>query len=475
MREPHIIFIMTDQHRFDALGCSGNAAIKTPNLDALASLGVLFTSAYSAVPSCTPSRACLLTGMSPWHHGMLGYGRIAEHYRYEMPRMLEDLGYHALGVGKMHFHPQRALHGFHETVLDESSRSESPGFISDYRQWFKQVAPGKDPDATGIGWNDNKARNYALDENMHPTRWTGDVAVQKIKEHDPVIPFFLKISFARPHSPYDAPKRLVDAYKLEDMPAPWIGSWCKRFRKPDAIVNGHARGDFGVDFAREARRHYYGNVTFIDEQIGRVVAALKEKGMYDDSLILFTSDHGDMLGDHHHWRKTYGYEGSAHIPMILTWPAWYKAAIARGSKLQSIVELRDVLPTFLFAAGGKVPGDMDGKSLLALVSEDKPAWREYIDMEHETAYDPRNYWMGLTDGKHKYIFFRPTGKEQFFDLERDPHEEHDLAKDKSRAQELALWRSRLAAHFQERGPKWVKNGKLRKSWRSQLYSPNYPK
>ncbi len=149
--KPHIILIMTDQHRGDCLGCAGNATIKTPNIDALARDGVLFSKAYTATPSCTPARAALLTGWAPWHHGMLGYGRVAESYGNEMPRMLRELGYHAIGIGKMHWHPQRNLHGFHETILDESGRGETPGFISDYRQWFKETTGGKNPDATGIG------------------------------------------------------------------------------------------------------------------------------------------------------------------------------------------------------------------------------------------------------------------------------------------------------------------------------------
>lgn len=124
--QPNIIFIITDQQRGDALGCSGNDRIITPNLDALAQDGYYFSNAYSATPSSTPARAGLLTGMSPWHHGMLGYGNVAEHYQYELPQMLSDCGYLTLGIGKMHWKPQNALHGFDATILDESGRVESP-------------------------------------------------------------------------------------------------------------------------------------------------------------------------------------------------------------------------------------------------------------------------------------------------------------------------------------------------------------
>lgn len=130
--KPHILLIMTDQQRADAMGCSGNDVIKTPNLDRLARDGYYFNNAYSACPSSTPARAGLLTGQSPWHHGLLGYGVVAEHYTHEMPQMLRDNGYFTFGIGKMHWAPQNALHGFHGTLLDESGRVESKYFCSDY-------------------------------------------------------------------------------------------------------------------------------------------------------------------------------------------------------------------------------------------------------------------------------------------------------------------------------------------------------
>ena len=136
---------MSDQHRGDCLGADGNSAIQTPNLDRLAAGGVRFRCAYSSTPTCTPARAALLTGMSPWQHGMLGYGQVAEHYSVELPRLLRDIGYYTLGIGKMHWTPQRTLHGFHRTILDESGREESPGFRSDYRSWLFSEAPDADP------------------------------------------------------------------------------------------------------------------------------------------------------------------------------------------------------------------------------------------------------------------------------------------------------------------------------------------
>ncbi|HXG23844.1 MAG TPA: sulfatase-like hydrolase/transferase, partial [Chthonomonadales bacterium] len=135
---PYILFLMSDQHRGDCLRAAGNPIVHTPNLDRLAHEGALFRCAYSSIPSCTPSRAALLTGLSPWRHGMLGFGRMALQYKLEMPRLLREAGYYTVGIGKMHFYPQRNRHGFHQTILEED---EKPDFRSDYSAWFRSEAP----------------------------------------------------------------------------------------------------------------------------------------------------------------------------------------------------------------------------------------------------------------------------------------------------------------------------------------------
>ncbi|MCY1722817.1 arylsulfatase [Prolixibacteraceae bacterium Z1-6] len=469
--QPNIIFIMTDQQRADALGCMGNEAVISPNIDKIAAEGVTFVNGYSAVPSCTPARAGLLTGMSPWHHGMLGYGKVARKYKYEMPQMLREGGYYTFGIGKMHWFPQKALHGFNGTLTDESGRAEQDGYLSDYRDWFKLNAPGEDPDKTGIGWNDHGSGVYQLDEKLHPTYWTGKTAVELIENYDLKKPLFLKVSFARPHSPYDPPQRFLDMYKDAKIPEPVIGEWAHYL---DGVDGGKsaAFGDFGNEHAVESRRHYYANITFIDEMVGAIVQALKDKGMYENSIICFTSDHGDMLGDHHHWRKTYAYEGSSNIPFLLKWPENLAAQLKRGSKLENPTELRDFLPTFLDAAGAEIPEELDGLSLLKLVRNPKANWRPYIDIEHATCYSQENYWCALTDGTWKYIWFFRTGEEQLFNLKNDPGEMTNLTEKNKSA--LVKWRRNMVDHLSERGEGFVKNGKLVRREETLLYSPNFP-
>jgi arylsulfatase A-like enzyme len=469
----HIILIMTDQQRFDALGVMGNTAIRTPHLDQLAHEGVLFHNAYTSTPSSTPARAGLLTGCSPWQHGMLGYFRVAENYPHEMPRMLRNAGYFTFGVGKMHYTPQRNLHGFHGAVLDESGRVESADFVSDYRQWLAVEAPGLNPDTTGRGWNDHAGSVYLPAEQLHPTQWTANEAIRFVENYSLDQPLFLKISFARPHSPYDPPQRFFDLYRDVALPEPWVGDWCGAFADRPMTPSA-AFGDFGTEHALDSRRHYYASVTFVDEQIGRIIAALKEKGIYDNALIIFISDHGDMLGDHHHWRKTYAYEGSAHIPFIVKAPKSFDGKLKAGSTVDQTVEIRDVLPSFLDFAQIPQPSEMDGLSVLALLRDPAAEWRPFIDLEHATCYEKENYWCALTDAHFKYIRFLSTGKEQLFDLTKDPHELKDLAHDRKYGKQLAQWRQYMVEHLSRRGEPYVKDGKLQIVEKTILTGPNYP-
>lgn len=474
-RRPNILFLMTDQHRGDCIGADGNKAIRTPNLDRIAREGVRFRCAYTSVPSCTPARAGLLTGLSPWRHGMLGYGRVAHEYRNEKPKMLRDAGYQTLGIGKMHWFPQRHPHGFHKTLLDESGRAETPGFVSDYRAWFRQEAPGLNPDATGIGWNDYAAKPYALPERLHPTRWTADTAVEFLNSYKGQEPFFLKVSFARPHSPYDPPERFWKLYEDADLPQPAVGKWAERHAmRGKTLPKDTWRGDLGEAQVRQSRQGYYGSVTFIDEQIGRILEALERRGWLEDTLILFTSDHGDMTGDHHLWRKTYAYQPSARIPMLIRWGANSLDA-QRGRTLPQPVELRDILPTFLDAAGVESdPARFDGRSMLDLVRGKADGWRPWIDLEHDVCYAPENHWNALTDGRWKYIYHALDGQQQLFDLAADPCELNDLASDPAHAATLRLWRSRLVEHFAERGAPFLANGDLVPRPQRLLYGPHYP-
>jgi arylsulfatase len=458
---PNIVFITTDQHRGDCLGCDGHPALETPYLDQMAARGIRFSAAYTSVPSCTPARAAMLTGMDQWHHGRLTMrGQDALEFPATLPGELAQAGYHTQAVGKMHHHPQRRLYGFHHMVLDESGRRIG-NFVSDYHRWFDEHKQGpygyRDH---SIEWNSWMARPSHLPEYLHPTYWTASEGVKFIEHRDPTKPFFLWLSFARPHSPYDPPQAYYDMYiNKPNIPKPAIGDWTAPFDQRDDDVNAPYthRSDEEI---RRARAAYYGSITFIDHQIGRFMHefALADSEAYRNTLFIFTSDHGDMLGDHYHWRKTYGYEGSAHVPFIIQFPK--QMNMPQGQVRNLPIEMRDIMPTILDAAGVDIPASVDGASLLPLCRDPQSSWREFVQGEHTQSYGMEwgNQW--VTDGKEKYIWFHHTGQELFFDLRQDPQEYHDLAKDPAAEGRIAIWRRRLAEINERRGDPRGQNGEL---------------
>ena len=206
---------------------------------------------------------------------------------------------------------------------------------------------------------------------------------------------------------------------------------------------------------------------------GGFSATLDGKGALHDTVILFLADHGDMLGDQYLWRKGYAYQPASRIPMLLHWPGGLERS-TRGRVIANPVEIRDVLPALLDAAGKPIPKEVEGASLLALARNPDRAWRPWIDLEHDVVYSPDNHWNALTDGVWKYIFHANTGQEQLFHLAKDPYELADLSGDSQSDGELREWRSRLIAHLAPRGEPWVVRGKLGIRHARQLYSPNYP-
>lgn len=477
MKRPNLILITTDQQRGDCLGCDGHPVLETPYMDELAERGVRFTNAYTSVPSCTPARAGILTGMDQWNHGRLTMtGSDPLEYPATLPGELAKAGYHTQAIGKMHFAPQRRLYGFHHMVLDESSRRKG-NFVSDYHTWFDEHKEGgygyRDH---SVDWNSWMARPSHLPEHLHPTYWTASEGVRFLKQRDPTKPFFMWLSFARPHSPYDAPQPYFDMYdRNPDVPKAAVGEWAARHDGKVADVNAAYSHRTDLETHR-ARAGYYGNITFIDHQIGRVLYELKhyDAEAYQNTFIVFTSDHGDMMGDHHHWRKSYGYEGSAHVPFLMKFPESWD--LERNQVRDEPIELRDVMPTLLDAAGVDIPESVDGESVLKLSRGQADGWRDFVQGEHSRTYDNRYAMQYVTDGREKYIWFHYTGEEQFFDLTSDPLECNELSGDPKWQDRIAVWRKRLADINEDRGDPRGKEGKLVPQPEGGLtLSPNYEK
>eukprot|EP00511_Aplanochytrium_stocchinoi_P005070 CAMPEP_0204824488 /NCGR_PEP_ID=MMETSP1346-20131115/2502_1 /ASSEMBLY_ACC=CAM_ASM_000771 /TAXON_ID=215587 /ORGANISM="Aplanochytrium stocchinoi, Strain GSBS06" /LENGTH=317 /DNA_ID=CAMNT_0051951659 /DNA_START=221 /DNA_END=1171 /DNA_ORIENTATION=- len=316
---------MTDQMRYDA-----RSDTITPNLNRLGREGAEFINGYSSTPTCTPARSAILTGRSPWFHGLLGYdGSVATSFpQGEYIRKLDQLGYKTVVIGKDHFGwdlttDKAVPHGLEETMVYDGNM-----VFDDYHRWFQEQKPGEDVDCGKKYHNSWKSYIYCYDKFYHPTSWTGRNAVRFLKDHhnsnitNPNQPFFLKVSFHRPHSPYDPPSSYYDAVPASAVKPPIVGgSWDKTYSQKQngcSPENNDAWcGNMPMEEIMKSRRAYLANIMFVDEEIGKIVDALKKFKFLDKTFIVFVSDHGDGQGEHYHWRKSYPYEFSSHIPFLV--------------------------------------------------------------------------------------------------------------------------------------------------------------
>ncbi|SMG53937.1 arylsulfatase [Paenibacillus aquistagni] len=451
---PNLLLITVDQMRYDCMSIEGHPIVDTPNLDELARTGIRFERAYSATPSCVPARAAIFTGLSQVSHGRVGYD-VSVPWRYDttLPGELARAGYHTQCVGKMHVNPTRSLLGFHNVRLHDGytlynrnrtriTAANHFDHADDYLPWLRERA-GAEQDMLDLGLDCNAstvARPWTLPESLHPTNWVVTESIDFLRRRDTTKPFFLWMSFVRPHPPLDPPQAYWDMYAQEAMPARPIGDWADT-NDPGLEGLNPVTGKGLVPKRRldRALAGYYGLITHLDHQIGRYMQALREYGVLNNTIIMFTSDHGDMLGDHHLYRKALPYEGSAHVPFILNDPG-NQLGLARGTKLQEVIEMRDIMPTLLDAAGLTIPDGIDGESILGLARGEKKDWRHYLHGEH--AYGMQsNQW--ITDGRHKYIWYSQTGEEQLFDLLHDPTELHNAIGDEAYQEEASRLRTLL--------------------------------
>ncbi|CAB9509056.1 Iduronate 2-sulfatase [Seminavis robusta] len=527
-----ILLFVTDQFRYDAF-----QPTVTPNLYQLSldSKATTFTNAYVSTPTCTPARASLLTGKSPWAHGMLGYSGTVncQEYPTTLPGMLSDLaGYETFSVGKNHFGWDKTAayvtHDFqHLEVYDALDYEPRP---DDYLQYFHELYPGKDPlsvTCDRLGYNDWRACPYGgANETQHPTEWTTRQALRYLQEFDfsdKNQKMFLKVSYHRPHSPYDPPQRLFDKHlhsKIEPErfvnKSSWDQQWYTTRMPKDAY-----HGDPGEEKAHYTRAGYLASVEFVDEGMGRILDYLRQHALLEQSLVLWTSDHGDQLGDHYLWRKGYPYEASSHINMIIKLPQGEDDSSSNSSPdfrrqnqestttntepktSPALVEIRDVATTLYDYVGilekvQKRDPLVNGKSLLPILEGDETMVRSWLDLEHSVVYSHNIHWNAIVgfypdddvdfqqsdrrDARQessnlllwKYIFHVYDGDEQLFCLSRDPQETYDVSETKPDI--LKHWRATMVSQFQEegRGEEWVRDDHLIVHRPAITYGPNFP-
>lgn len=455
----NIMLIMCDQFRGDCLSFLNHPDVKTPYLDTLATNGVCFENAYSACPSCIPARATLFTGKAAEHTGRVGYQEGVDwNYDHMLAQELSDNGYQSACIGKMHVHPPRLSCGFeilklHDGYIGHYRKATIPSWMhqknsDDYmRDMNSRYHHNFDVNATGVENNSWITHPWIYDESDHPTNWVVDESIRFLETRDRTRPFFLMTSFVRPHPPFDAPSNYYEIYKNETLSNPIISDWMNLENiKHDGKIMDSIHGCSDDKLKHDAMAGYYACITHVDHQIGRMITALENDESYNDTIIIFTSDHGEMLFDHNLFRKVVPYEGSSHIPCIVHVGKNIKNIYPHTSN--SIVELRDILPTILDLADIEIPKDVDGISLKNELFEDKRIDREYLHGEHSGNKEQSNQW--IATNKDKYIWFTQTNIEQYFDLENDPKEIHNLIKEPSYQKRITTLRQYLIDKLQYR-------------------------
>lgn len=453
----NIVLLMCDQYRGDCLSFCDHPIVKTPYLDTLAKEGVYFQHAYSACPSCIPARAALLTGRSQDRHGRLGYeDGVDWNYDHYLAQEFSNAGYQTQCIGKMHVHPARSQCGFQNIILHDGylgyNRNQNiPHYLhqdvcDDYLYDLRKVlGPEADVTAAGIDCNSYLTHPWIYPEHLHPTNWVVDKSIRFLETRDRKKPFFLMSSFVRPHQPLDAPQSYFDLYKDKELNAPASGDWDDEIHQKSTSFDS-IYGSDDEQLKHDAMAGYYASITHVDHQIGRLLTALKEDGCYEDTIILFVSDHGEMLFDHQLWRKVFPYQGSIHVPLLMRIGKHIADIPAHIN--DEVVELRDIMPTLLELNGITIPETCDGISLVPQIYQEQQETRPYLHGEHEFHSGLSNHY--IVTKTDKYIWYSETGKEQYFDLVKDPKESHDAISDIEVQPRIANLRSILKKELAKR-------------------------
>ena len=453
MNRPNVLLICVDHWPGRLLKCAGHPCILTPTLDQLAANGVRFTNAYSAAPTCIPARLGLMTGTSPRTHGdriMNGSARTPS-----LPMLAQtfaDAGYQAYAVGKMHVNPQRSRIGFHDVILNEEGRHLEGMTADDYELFLDAEGYAGQELTHAMCNNEYLARPWHLPEYLHPTNWTVREMCRVINRRDPTRPSLWHLSFNFPHPPLVPLAPYLDLYRAIEIPEPFIGDWAQDpVNLPYALKLRTDRfHDLRPTELRLARQAFYALCTHIDHQLRLVIGMLREQYLLDNTVILFTGDHGDMLGNHRQFAKGIFYEDSAKIPMILM-PATGDRRVGHHRVDDRLAELCDVMPTLLDLAGIPIPRTVEGLSLVG------PKRRDYFYGEH---YENERATRMIRDERCKLIYYAVGNRLQLFDLQEDPEEMRDLSADPAHAAIRKSLTRELVRRLYGGDRKWVRNGQL---------------
>ncbi|NLF15970.1 MAG: sulfatase-like hydrolase/transferase [Lentisphaerae bacterium] len=438
--QPNILVCFTDQQRADTIAALGNPVIRTPALDRLCASGVAFTNAFSPSPVCISARCSMIHGQYPWHTGCYENTRMPTDGRETYMAALTTAGYRTHGIGKCHFSPDPlALRGFEtrevqEEIVRDPASDDYLRFL--HERGFRHVA-----DPHGI-----RGEMYYVPQpsqapaELHPTHWVGDRAVAFLRDQaGQQRPWCLFASFIHPHPPFAVPNPWHKLYRAPLMPLPNV--------PPDSealltyinrLQSRYKYRDQGTDrnLLRCLKAYYYASISFVDAQIGRILATLEATGQLDRTVILFTSDHGELLGDYNAFGKRSMHDACARIPMLLSWPG----RLAGGQVCNAPVSLVDVAPTLCAAAGTRIGSHaLDGLDLASIA--EGTARREAVFAQHAVippvagARDLHDHpesraalstYMAVSRD-WKYVYSATDHREFLFDRRSDPAETRNRA------------------------------------------------
>ena len=460
MRRPNILILYTDQQRWDALGANGNTEIITPHLDQLAARGLNFSRHFVQNPVCMPSRISMLSGRYPSSLGITHMGVPVPEDIFTLPRLLKQYGYRTANIGKLHFLPHanrdhrlpHPAYGFdHLEIADE------PGVYEDaYRAWVRRRAPeqldgisaGLPPNtalwqramdiADGIvhrgepaGRHDFKrAIPFAAEDHLTHSAFVGAQTIDYIMRAGEE-PFLCIAGFYSPHAPWIAPQKYLDMYDPAQLALPKYPAHIDERRPADSTAL------FSDDQLRSAKHGYYAMISELDHYIGRIMAALEACGKREETIVVFTSDHGEWLGDHLRFGKGYPADDAvSRVPLIVSAPG-----ADEGAQHDGIVEAVDIVPTLLELAGIQIPPFIQGESLAGILAGTSAKSKEIALTEGAG-------WKCLRRDQYRYLI-HADGEEKLWDLRHDPGGYEDVARSDSHRSALAECRLMLLKRLLE--------------------------
>ena len=434
---PNILFLMSDEHRPDVVGYEGNTIVRTPVLDELARTGVVFRNAYTPSPICVPARQCMMAGQLPRTAGCEGWIDLPPGH-LTFSRLFSQYAYRTVCCGKLHHNGFDQMQGWTDRPAGDIhvSPPHIQGKIDD--EFTKYERPFKD-----FKWSDTKEVKRAGVGASHLTNWDQewtDSAVRFIEEYfnnaaydrEQTQPIMLKVSLVQPHYPYQTDAARFGYYLNRVEPFLDEPPFSHPFLSQRQVVPGQ---DALPREIRRATAAYYGMIETIDSHYGRIQEALRYVGQdLDDWIIIYTTDHGEMLGEHGIWEKQKFFEASARVPLTIRWPKRFREARV----VTENVNLCDLYATLCELCEIPCPDGLDSRSLVPLMEGNASEWND------ETVSQFGQHNVMIKQGHLKYQYYGPDMPEVLFDLEKDPGERQDFANDPDYVSDLSRFRSRLA-------------------------------